>query len=163
MRNDLVYFKTGRSHVGIVETVSGTKLHTIEGNSSNMVKRRVYDLTEPTLTGYGIVSDYIKSSSGSSNEKKKNQSAKKELKALKEYLNKTKKESKTSEKVECFEIKSVNPHNKVNIDLMVYHKKKYYALPEKDGMSVTWQRKNTPGKLTFTTYTNKYPVVIWSR
>ena len=97
----------------------------------------------------------MSSSSGSSNEKKKNQSAKKELKALKEYLNKTKKESKTSEKVECFEIKSVNPHNKVNIDLMVYHKKKYYALPAKDGMSVTWQRKNTPGKLTFTTYTNK--------
>lgn len=156
-RNDLVYFKTGRSHVDIVETVSGTKLHTIEGNSSNMVKRRVYDLTEPTLTGYGIVSDYIESSSGLSNEKTENQSGKgkKELKALKEYLNKTKKESKTSEKVECFEIKSVNPHNKVNIDLLVYHKKKYYDLPAKDGMTVTWQRKNTPGKLTFTTYTNK--------
>ena len=41
-RNDIVYFKTGRSHAGIVEYVKGSTLHTIEGNSSDMVKRNVF-------------------------------------------------------------------------------------------------------------------------
>ena len=58
-RNDIVYFKTNRSHVGIVEYVSGGVVHTIEGNSSDMVKRRSYSLNEPTITGYGKVADYM--------------------------------------------------------------------------------------------------------
>ena len=58
-RNDLVYFKTGRSHVGIVEKASGNTLYTIEGNSSDAVRKRSYPLTEGTITGYGVVSSYI--------------------------------------------------------------------------------------------------------
>lgn len=58
-RNDLVYFKTGRSHVGIVEYVSNGYLHTIEGNTSNVVARRTYLLSNSTITGYGCVADYI--------------------------------------------------------------------------------------------------------
>ena len=51
-RGDIVYFKTGRSHAGIVEKVSGSTLHTIEGNSSDRVKRRIYSLSNSTITRY---------------------------------------------------------------------------------------------------------------
>lgn len=41
------------THVGIVESVDGDgKIHTIEGNSSNMVTRRVHDATGDGATGY---------------------------------------------------------------------------------------------------------------
>ena len=52
-RGDLVYFKTGRSHVGLVVKVSGNTLHTVEGNSSNKVCTRTYSLSDATITGYG--------------------------------------------------------------------------------------------------------------
>ena len=47
-RGDIVYFKTNRSHVGIVEKVSGSTLHTIEGNTSDKVARRTYPLSNAT-------------------------------------------------------------------------------------------------------------------
>ncbi|MDE6616437.1 MAG: CHAP domain-containing protein, partial [Lachnospiraceae bacterium] len=53
-RGDLVYFKTGRNHVGIVEKVTGSTLHTIEGNTPCMVARKTYPLSEKTITGYGV-------------------------------------------------------------------------------------------------------------
>lgn len=58
-RNDLVYFKTGRSHVGIVESVNGNTLVTIEGNSGDAVMRRHYSLNNATITGYGKVAMYM--------------------------------------------------------------------------------------------------------
>ena len=39
-------------HVGIVESVVGGTLHTIEGNTTNMVARRDYDLSDPRITGW---------------------------------------------------------------------------------------------------------------
>lgn len=42
------------SHTGIVEFVEGGKVHTIEGNTSNACKRRVYDLTDPYIIGYAV-------------------------------------------------------------------------------------------------------------
>lgn len=66
-RGDIIYFKTGASHVGIVEYVSGSTVHTIEGNSSNAVRRRSYALTYKTITGYGVPKyTSINSSSSSS-------------------------------------------------------------------------------------------------
>lgn len=53
-RGDIVYFKTGRSHVGIVEKTKGNTLHTVEGNTSNKVARRTYSLSNSTITGYGV-------------------------------------------------------------------------------------------------------------
>ena len=40
-------------HTGIVEYVAGGVLHTIEGNTSNKVARRTYNLTSPYILGYG--------------------------------------------------------------------------------------------------------------
>lgn len=66
-RGDIVYFKTGRSHVGIVEKVSGSMLHTVEGNTSDKVARRTYSLNDKTITGYGVPDyKYVKGSGRSS-------------------------------------------------------------------------------------------------
>lgn len=57
---DIIFFKNrGQSdrgsgrHVGIVERVSNGQVHTIEGNSGNMVRRRSYDLRNARISGYG--------------------------------------------------------------------------------------------------------------
>lgn len=152
-RNDLVYFKTGRSHVGIVEKTSGNTLYTIEGNSSDAVKKRSYPLTEGTITGYGVVSSYIDSEGESGVAKKK--TSKKELTELKAALNKAKKSSSTAEKVTAYTIQSINPQNNIKITLQVTHRKQLYQIPVKEGVKVTWERKNTPGKLVFSTPAKK--------
>ena len=41
-------------HIGIVEKVEGGKVYTIEGNSSDAVKRNVYDLGSTKIAGYVI-------------------------------------------------------------------------------------------------------------
>lgn len=171
-RNDLVYFKTGASHVGIVEYVSGNTLHTIEGNTSDKVARRTYPLSYRTITGYGVVSSYISGSSsggsslgsgsgvgtgesdgissGSSNSKSNTYDVAKELKYLKQVLAKTSKPSNTIDP-NTYEISSVSPNNNIKVTLTFSHNKKIYDLPVESGMKVTWERKNTPGKLEFTT------------
>ncbi|HET9721977.1 MAG TPA: CHAP domain-containing protein, partial [Candidatus Saccharimonadales bacterium] len=41
-------------HVGIVETVTGTTVQTIEGNSGDKVQRNTYNYqTDPTVLGWG--------------------------------------------------------------------------------------------------------------
>lgn len=61
-RNDFIFFGHTASdvgiqgsHVGIVEFVKDGWVHTIEGNTSNMVARRKYKLTDKTIVGYGRV------------------------------------------------------------------------------------------------------------
>ena len=54
---DIVYFRhdseTDSHHVGIVEFVENGILHTIEGNSGGIVKRRKYPLDADRIMGYG--------------------------------------------------------------------------------------------------------------
>ena len=57
---DIIFFKNrGRSdrgggrHVGIVERVANGRIYTIEGNSSNRVRRRSYSLRNSRISGYG--------------------------------------------------------------------------------------------------------------
>ena len=54
---DIVYFRHGSEtishHVGIVEFVENGILHTIEGNSGGLVKRRSYPLNADRIMGYG--------------------------------------------------------------------------------------------------------------
>jgi hypothetical protein len=56
---DLIFFdRTGSGtpdHVGIVERVDGGVVHTIEGNSTDMVRRRSYSLNSADILGYGVV------------------------------------------------------------------------------------------------------------
>ena len=65
-RGDLIYFGTlsDSNHVGIVRSVSGTKVYTIEGNSSNKVNQVSYSLTSSSILGYSSPA-YTDTSSGS--------------------------------------------------------------------------------------------------
>lgn len=54
---DIVFFKDKKStaestHTGLVEYAKDGVLHTIEGNTSNAVKRRQYDLNDTYIVGY---------------------------------------------------------------------------------------------------------------
>ena len=42
------------NHTGIVESVNGGQVTTIEGNTSDRVARRVYSISDGTIAGYGI-------------------------------------------------------------------------------------------------------------
>jgi len=149
-RGDIVYFKTGRSHVGIVEKVSGSTLHTVEGNSGNVVKRCAYPLSNGTITGYGVP-NYKGSASGSSNKT----DSKNELQALRRVLNR---KNGTATKVEGKEVSLGRPE--ADILLQVQNGKKVFELPVKGELQLILERKGTPGRLTFTSkYDKKFPVV----
>lgn len=56
---DIIFFDWegdgGADHVGIVESVESGRVHTIEGNSGNAVKRRSYSLGDGRIYGYGVL------------------------------------------------------------------------------------------------------------
>lgn len=151
-RNDLIYFKSaGASHVGIVEKVVGNTVYTIEGNSSDAVRRKSYALSYATITGYGKVHDYITNSykpSGTADNAKK-KSTEEELKALRGVLERSKKATKPAKTT--FQIASVKTTAALKITLFFTHNKKKWNIVAQDGMTVTWKRKGTPGVLQFTT------------
>lgn len=47
------FYEGGINHTGIVTAVSGGLVHTVEGNTSDMVARRVYAIGSPVIAGYG--------------------------------------------------------------------------------------------------------------
>lgn len=56
---DIIFFSSSynqndSTHVGIVTSVSGNTVHTIEGNTSDAVHERSYDLSNKYILGYGI-------------------------------------------------------------------------------------------------------------
>ena len=44
-------------HIGLVEKIKNGKVYTIEGNSSDSVKRNVYSLNDPRIDGYVVTKD----------------------------------------------------------------------------------------------------------
>lgn len=52
---DIIFFQNadGIYHVGIVESIEGRTINTIEGNTSDMVARRSYDCDAEKIAGYG--------------------------------------------------------------------------------------------------------------
>ncbi|MDE5588235.1 MAG: CHAP domain-containing protein [Acetatifactor sp.] len=147
-RGDIIYFcSAGASHVGIVEKVSGDTVHTVEGNTSNKVARRSYPLNAARITGYGVPKyENLNSSndgSGSSSTTKKN--SKKELSYLKKVL---KKKAATTDAMDAT-IAETGKLPACNVQIIVKNSKKRFEVPVKDGMKLVWERKGTPGKLTF--------------
>ena len=55
---DIIFFDWGNNgtidHVGIVESVSGGTVNTIEGNSGDKVARRSYSIESSNIYGYGV-------------------------------------------------------------------------------------------------------------
>jgi cell wall-associated NlpC family hydrolase len=59
-KGDIIFFKNrgdsdrgGGRHVGIVDRVENGRVYTIEGNSSNGVRKRSYPMNHPRVAGYG--------------------------------------------------------------------------------------------------------------
>ncbi len=161
-RGDLVYFKTGRSHVGIVEKVTGSTLHTIEGIPSDRLARRTYPLSEKTITGYGVPKytgiNACSSSTGTSGTGSGNQDTESELKYLKKVL-KRHYNGNISKTIDA-EVKETTklPEGKAVVKISNGNIK--FTLPVLDGMKVTWERNGTPGKLVFEApYEKKFKVV----
>ncbi len=150
-RCDIVYFKTNRNHVGIVESVSGGQLHTIEGNTSNKVARRSYSLNDATITGYGIPKYAGTNGNGSSSSKKKD--SKKELQYLQKVLSRHATKAKTIKASEVETGKIPIPAG--NVMITVNNGKKKFTVPAEDGAKVVWERDSAPGKFTFTAKAEK--------
>ena len=56
---DLIFFDWdqdgGRDHVGIIASVKDNKIFTIEGNSSDRCRVKVYSIADPVIYGYGHI------------------------------------------------------------------------------------------------------------
>lgn len=162
-RGDFVYFKTGRSHMALVEYVSGNTLHTIEGNSSDKVRRRSYQLSEPTITGYGVpkyknlnIKDSGNSGSGpSKKDQQKKQNAKEELAYLKKVLERKNPKAKTLKA----DVKEAERLPNGVVDVLITNGKKQFFVPALDGMKIVWERQGAPGMLTFSAqYDKKFKI-----
>lgn len=152
-RGDIIYFCTNYSHVGIVEKCSGGTVYTIEGNSASQVRRRSYPLSEGKITGYGVPKyDNLNASStsGSTTSASASQSSKKtsetELKYLKRILEKKK---LVTPKPVSFDVDETESLPAGIVTVTINNGKKEFDVPALDGLKVVWERKGTPGKLTF--------------
>lgn len=187
-RGDLVFFKNNRSHTGIVEKTVGSTFYTIEGNAKDQVARRNYSLSESTLTGFGtpnygsntyspnqikqskqeqekeepfdpskaptLTADQViggkVSNSGNSNRSK-------ELDYLKHYLEKLEK-PRIVKSVQG-EIRPSKETIRPDIQVLVDNGKNLFYIPVLEGMSLTVERKGSPGKLCFKTpYHKQYDI-----
>jgi hypothetical protein len=59
-RGEIIFFSSGKTlkdstHVGIVTKSDSKLVYTIEGNTSDMVKEKKYELNDPTILGYGTI------------------------------------------------------------------------------------------------------------
>ena len=156
-RGDIIYFcSAGSSHVGIVEKVSGNTVHTVEGNTSNKVARRSYSLNAARITGYGVPKYESLNNSDGSKSPKSSKSKKTELAYLRKVLDKKK---PAPQNIEA----TVTETNKIpngEVVAMVQNGKKFFEVPVKEGMKITWERKGLPGKMTFTAkYDKKFKIV----
>ena len=50
---DVIFFNKPENHTGIVVKVDGNKVYTTEGNKGDQVKMQEYDLSNPSISGYG--------------------------------------------------------------------------------------------------------------
>lgn len=154
-RGDIIYFRNG-GHVGIVEKTSGSTVHTIEGNTSDKVARRSYSLSDTRITGYGVpkYKNLNSSSSGSDSSRK---TSNEELAYLKKILKKKKAAVDLSV---SGDVVGTNKLPQCNVQVLIKNGKNLFTIPVKDGMKVIWERKGTPGKLTFETkYEKDYKIV----
>lgn len=92
----------------------------------------------------------------SSDNKKSNvadTTTKEELEYLKKILAKYEKSKKSNTTTQSVTATVTGRETSKNlaITLLVNHNNKFYQLPVKEGATVTWERKGTPGKLNFTT------------
>lgn len=156
-RNDIVYFRSG-SHAGIVEYVENGRLHTIEGNSSDVVKRRDYDINDSKIDGYRLVHDRVGGTSGGGTPSPKTVASGGEssnLAYVKKMLKKVSENTAVEEDNNVYEIYPTSGSKKVQAVLTIQSGNTLFQPPILDGLSVTFQRRSTAGTLEFDTIQDK--------
>lgn len=122
--------------------------------------------TKPTSTSTkksatpAVTSTPSTSKKASSSDNKKsnvaNTTTKEELEYLRKILAKNEKAKKTpATQSVTATVTGRETSKNLKVTLIVNHNSKFYQLPVKEGATVTWERKGTPGKLNFTTMLNK--------
>lgn len=160
-RGDIIFFlSNGASHTGIVEKVSGSKVYTVEGNTSDSVARRSYDLTNSRITGYGTpkytnLNSFSNSNSNNKTNKSEEEAKQKaylELKTLREMLSV---KSAPIEDLTEYEIKNKKLDTTFNFEIVINNFKKEFTVPVEDGAELKLESSGQPGTFTFTTIPDK--------
>lgn len=160
-RGDIIFFlSNGASHTGIVEKVSGSKVYTVEGNTSDSVARRSYDLTNSRITGYGTpkytnLNSFSNSNSNNKTNKSEEEAKQKaylELKTLREMLSV---KSAPIEDLTEYEIKNKKLDTTFNFEVVINNFKKEFTVPVEDGAELKLESSGQPGTFTFTTIPDK--------
>lgn len=158
-RGDIIFFlSNGASHTGIVEKCSGGKVYTIEGNTSDKVERREYELSNARITGYGTpkytnsLSNSFSSSKTNKSEEEAKQKAYLELEMLKSML---KVKYEPIQDLTEYDIQDEKQDTKFLFEVIINNFKKEFTVPVEDGAELTLESSGQPGKFTFTTIPSK--------
>lgn len=142
-RGDLVFFKTGMSHVGIVIDCDGSKVNTVEGNTSNRVAKRSYSINDGHITGYGTPKYPGSVGTGGSLGGGKAES-KKEITSVKlVYSTEGKPEPRRDDTVEA------TPLSDLPYELLIQHEGELQMPVVCDGVKLKRQRRGSPAQLEF--------------
>ncbi len=147
-RGDIMYLtSSGASHVAIVEYVKGSEVHTVEGNYSNKVTRVTRSLNDKQITGYGVPSySNLNGSDSNASASSQKKTSEKELSYLKSILEKKEPAQTTIEAT----IHETNKLPSANVKVVINtFSNEMFTLPVEDDLKVVWERKGTPGKITF--------------
>lgn len=162
-RGDIIFFlygsnRTYASHTGIVESSKNGKVNTIEGNSSNHVRRRSYALSKSSIVGYARpaytslngsssgVPQYSNSARSSYTASDKKKASAEEIAYLKKILSKHESKSKD---ITDLKLKKSTSIPKCEVHLLCKHGKKTFELDPEEGMTLEWERRGSPGTLKF--------------
>lgn len=152
-RGDIIFFLNNAGHTGIVEKVQGNIVFTIEGNTSNMVARRTYTLTNAKITGYGTprYASGSGSSGASGGSGSGSSAAKKDPGKELEYLKKILARTTVTEAAVSGEIESRPFTGDLQLELVIQNGTKQFMPPALDDVQLSLERAGNPGKLTFKT------------
>ena len=164
-RGDQIFFvgspktKTETHHTGIVEKVSGGKVYTIEGNSSDKVARRSYSLSSTEIRGYGnpayktlnmnssgVPTTYPSGKSSTTSRNNIQKASAEEIAYLKKILKKNKAKSTAITDMEVVKNFKVP---ECNVQFVCQHGEQEFELAVLDDASLEWERRGSPGTLKF--------------
>lgn len=146
-RGDIIFFKNGMSHVGLVVSSDGQRVHTIEGNSTNRVEKNSYSLSYNGISGYGLPRYPASSglgggysySGGSAQSDKKDVTRQRMV-----YTTGGKPEPRRDE------VKAAPAADSPAYELLIQHEDSIQYPVTLDGATLSRERNGAPAKLEFT-------------
>ena len=145
-RGDIIFFKTGMSHVGIVVDSNGNTVNTVEGNSSNQVAKRTYPLGHKNITGYGTPR-YVSGGGQNSINQTENQS--KEITDIKVVYSTGGKPEPKRDNTMTAPALIDQPY-----ELLLQHEGQIQIPVVMEGVTLSRERRGSPAKLAFSVLKN---------